>query len=256
MRGGVPCIFLRDSATKRPGKRPTSRCRSPQRFRSGRPRADRTARWYLRVDTFRTIARLSAHSSERGCRVAHGTCLIDGDVTNPPALASMARERGDWHAALSRGRRGSRSTLCVWPVSDGPRRFPWRRCRRCRRTRSWSLLHPSSRAWGRGPRPRPRQTEPIHVAETRLRPSRHASGGHRKRGGKGFRATGTTDILSHGDSVAPVLGLQHPEPNGSRRATTYLSFSTSTGTSPTSSLAYRFDDESNLRNLIDCSATD
>ena len=56
-------IFLRDSATKR---RETADLRGAvaTRFRQVSLSGRRTARWYLRVDTFSTI-RLSAHSSSR-----------------------------------------------------------------------------------------------------------------------------------------------------------------------------------------------
>ena len=64
------------------------------------------------------------------------------------------------------------------------------------------------------------ETEPIH-AETDC-VHRVCQRRHRKRGGKGFRATGTTDILSM--VSFSLLGLQHPEPDGSRRATPTSTF--------------------------------
>ena len=78
-------IFLRDSATKR---RETAdfEVPSPRAFARS-PSGRRTARWYLRVDTFRTI-RLSAHSSNR--LPSRSTCQL----SKPTSLPAWSRTRG------------------------------------------------------------------------------------------------------------------------------------------------------------------
>ena len=78
-------IFLRDSTTKR---RETAdfEVPSPRAFARS-PSGRRTARWYLRVDTFSTI-RLSAHSSSR--LPSRSTCQLS-KLTSLPA---RSRTRG------------------------------------------------------------------------------------------------------------------------------------------------------------------
>ena len=180
-------IFLRDSATKR---RETAdfEVPSPRAFARS-PSGRRTARWYLRVDTFRD------HQVERPLEQqvavaqhlpALQTHLLASMVANPWPL--------HFHAAAVVADLALRMAPAITPTvpmatMSGPAHG------------RGVLLHHLGQGLDPG-----QETEPIH-AETDC-VHRVCQRRHRKRGGKGFRATGTTDILSHG--VVLPLGFAAP----------------------------------------------
>ena len=195
-------IFLRDSATKR---RETAdfEVPSPRAFARS-PSGRRTARWYLRVDTFRTI-RIERPLEQQVAVAQHlpalQTHLLASMVANPWPL--------HFHAAAVVADLALRMAPAITPTvpmatMSGPAHG------------RGVLLHHLGQGLDPG-----QETEPLSTLR-RTASIASASGGI---GNEVARAFGLLELRIFFPMVSfSLLGLQHPEPNGSRRATPTSTF--------------------------------